>query len=60
MAAGRGTQEDREAQREVSSIEMEADGKGMKPIIVAKYRRAVAGKVSEEDQPELDRVTARS
>ena len=43
------------------TIEMDADGKGMKPIIVGKYRRADAGrKVSEEDQPEPDRVTARS
>ena len=44
----------------VFKIEMDADGIGMKPIIVGKYRRAESsGKVGEE-QPELDRVTARS
>lgn len=45
----------------IFKIEMDADGKGMKPIIVGNYRRAgSSAKVSEEDQPELDRATARS
>ena len=45
----------------IFKIEMDVDGKGFKPIIVGTYRRAGSGaKVSEEDQPELDRVTARS
>jgi hypothetical protein len=45
----------------IFKIEMDADGKGMKPIIVGKYRRAGSGaKVSEDDQPELDRMTSRS
>ena len=40
---------------------VDVDGKGWRPIIVGTYRRAGSGaKVSEEDQPELDRVTARS
>ncbi|MDP9281082.1 MAG: DUF1579 domain-containing protein [Chloroflexota bacterium] len=45
----------------IFKIEMDTDGKGMKPIIVGKYRRAGSrGKTSEEDQPELDRMTSRS
>jgi hypothetical protein len=49
----------------IFKTEMNVDGKGFKPIIVGKYRRAdskgkVSEKVSEEDQPELDRATARS
>jgi hypothetical protein len=40
---------------------MDIDGKGFKPIIVGKYRRAGSrANVSEEDQPELDRMTSRS
>ena len=45
----------------IFKIEMDVDGKGMKPIIEGKYRRAGSDrKVTEEDQPEPDRVTARS
>jgi len=40
-------------------IEMDVDGKGSKPIILGKYRRAgSSGKV--EEQPEPDGVSARS
>jgi hypothetical protein len=45
----------------IFKIEMDVNGKGMKPIIEGKYRRAGSErKVAEEDQPEPDRVTARS
>jgi Protein of unknown function (DUF1579) len=45
----------------IFKIEMDVDGKGFKPIIVGKYRRVGSqAKVSEADQPELDRMTSRS
>jgi hypothetical protein len=44
----------------VFKIEMDVDGKGMKPIIEGKYRRADSRQVSEEDQAAPDRVTSRS
>jgi hypothetical protein len=45
----------------IFKIEMNVDGKGWKPIIEGEYRRAgPARNVSEEDQAELDRATARS
>jgi hypothetical protein len=45
----------------IFKIEMDVDGKGFKPIIVGKYRRAgSSGKAPEEDQPEPRRVTAGS
>jgi len=45
----------------VFKIEMDIDGKGWKPTIEGKCRRRVgASAVSEEDQPEPDRVTSRS
>ena len=45
----------------IFKIEMNLDGKGMKPIIEGKYRRAGSDSdVAEKDQPEPDRVTARS
>ena len=44
----------------IFKIEM-PDGKGWKPIVEGKYRRAgVRAKVSEEDQPDLERITSRS
>lgn len=44
----------------VFKIGMDVDGKGMKPIIEGRYRRVGSSAVSEKDQPEPDRVTARS
>jgi hypothetical protein len=44
----------------IFEIEMDVDGKGPKPIIEGKYHRVGAGRVSEEDQAEPDRVTSRS
>jgi len=45
----------------IFKIEMPVEGKGFKPIVEGKYRRVGSGaKVSEEDQPELDRMTSRS
>jgi len=45
----------------IFKIEMDVDGTGAKPIIVGNYRRAgPAGKASEEHEPEVDRLTARS
>ena len=45
----------------IFKIEMPVEGKGFKPIVEGKYRRVGSrAKVSEEDQPELDRMTARS
>ena len=45
----------------IFKIEMPVEGKGFKPIVEGKYRRAGSRpKVSEADQPELDRMTSRS
>lgn len=45
----------------IFKIEVDVDGKGSKPIIVGKYRRAGSrANVSEEHQPERDRTTSRS
>ena len=44
----------------IFKIEMDIDGKGMKPIIEGKYRRAGSRQVSQEHQAERDRVTSRS
>lgn len=45
----------------IFKIEMPVEGKGFKPIVVGNYRRVGSrAKVSEEDQPELDRMTSRS
>ena len=44
----------------VFKIEMDVDGKGMKPIIEGNYHRVGAANVAETEQPEPDRVTSRS